>query len=104
MTDEQRKRLTEEVLHECYHETPQVSLRCTKCNMFVDYRDQRTFDNEADMMALFRKIVDSLHFGAFQNFAYKHFNEYPNYTMTEWLFYDPERFCNLVAEWLEEVK
>lgn len=21
-----------------------------------------------------------------------------------WLFYDPERFCNLVAEWLEEKK
>jgi hypothetical protein len=24
--------------------------------------------------------------------------------MIKFLFYDPERFCNLVAEWLKEVK
>jgi hypothetical protein len=78
---------------------------CKKCGQcFESHRLNRTFDTDADMMALFRKIVDNLKFGAFQNFAYKHFNEYPNYTLTEWLFYEPERFCNLVAEWLEVKK
>ena len=104
LNDERRKVLTK-YLGLCWHEGRMpinCGYRCVKCG--DTYVANRTFRTDADMMALFRKIVDSLNFGAFQNFAYKHFNEYPNYTMTEWLFYDPERFCNLVAEWLEEVK
>ena len=104
LNDERRKALIE-YLGECWHEGRMpinCGYRCVKCG--DTYVANRTFDNDADMMALFRKIVDNLKFGAFQNFAYKHFNEYPNYTMTEWLFYEPERFCWLVSEWLEETQ
>ncbi len=108
MTDDQRKALTE-YLGECWHEylrPPSLNFySCFKCGEIrTNYSSNRIFNTDADMMALFRKIVDNLKFGAFQNFAYKHFNEYPNYTLTEWLFYEPERFCNLVAEWLEVKK
>jgi hypothetical protein len=105
ITNEIKKLLTEEVLGECWlwDEDLDDEGMCKKCGQcFESHRLNRTFDTDADMMALFRKIVDNLKFGAFQNFAYKHFNVYPNYTLTEWLFYEPERFCNLVAEWLEE--
>ena len=110
MTDEQRKALTL-YLGLCWHDLFQVHpseyglVTCVKCgeNMPLPNNNDRTFDNDADMMALFRKMVDYLNFGAFQNFAYKYFNEYPNYTFTEWLFYDPSRFCCLVAQWIMEV-
>ena len=100
LNDERRKVLTK-YLGLCWHEGRMpinCGYRCVKCG--DTYVANRTFDNDADMMALFRKMVDNLTFGAFQNFAYKHFNVYPNYA----LFYKPERFCNLVAEWLEVKK
>ena len=100
LTDERRKVLTK-YLGLCWHEGRMpinCGYRCVKCG--DTYVANLTFDNDADMMALFRKMVDNLTFGAFQNFAYKHFNVYPNYA----LFYKPERFCNLVAEWLEVKK
>lgn len=87
MTDEQKKALT------LYLGEPWALLY-----------NMRSFDTDADMMALFRKLVNSLNFGAFQNFAYKRFDDPRNYTLTEWLFYDPERFCCLVAEWIESNK
>lgn len=117
MTDEQRKRLTL-YLGECWHEIIEVIIhddedgdytedRCKNCDRRFggDYLiRRRTFTTDADMMALFRKLVNSLNFGAFQNFAYKRFDDPRNYTLTEWLFYDPERFCCLVAEWIESNK
>lgn len=112
MTDEQRKALTL-YLGLYWHENASNIYHPWKCSCGEEARDSvylenhiedcnRTFTTDPDMMTLFRKMVDSLKFGAFQNFAYKHFNEYPNYTLTEWLFYDSERFCCLVAEWLKE--
>lgn len=76
LNDEIRKVLTK-YLGLCWHEGRMpinCGYRCVKCG--DTYVANRTFDTDADMMALFRKIVDSLNFGAFQNFAYKHFNEY----------------------------
>ena len=103
MTDEQRKALKE------YLGEPYATSEYTVANNgdLVSVRTvigEHSFTTDADMMALFRKMVDYLNFGAFQNFAYKYFNEYPNYTFTEWLFYDPSRFCRLVAQWLKEKK
>ena len=91
LNDERKKVLTK-YLGLCWHEGRMpinCGYRCVKCG--DTYVVNRTFDNDADMMALFRKMVDNLTFGAFQNFAYKHFNVYPNYA----LFYKPERFFRL---------
>ena len=112
MTDEQRKALTE-YLGECWHETfgelqkDTMFFTCQKCGKEFHFADteigiQRTFDTDADMMALFRKMVDE---EELDNFLFwcsvTHFN-FP--TKIEKLFYKPERFCNLVAEWLEVKK
>jgi hypothetical protein len=117
ITDKQRKLLTEEMLGECWHEGIVIdekhtnifycSCKAVKTFLGNDLRKHckelnRSFDTDADMMALFRKLVNSLNFGAFQNFAYKRFDDPHNFTLTEWLFYDPERFCCLVAEWWKE--
>jgi len=99
MTDEQRKILTEEVFGEVF----MPGLVGKSYSHDGETRSNCTF-TDADMMALFRKLVDSLNFGAFQNFAYKRFDDPKNYTLTEWLFYDQSRFCSLVAQWLEARK
>jgi hypothetical protein len=85
MTDEQRKALT------LYLGEPWT----------LSY-NMRSFTTDADMMALFRKMVDNKEYDKFR-FTTKErltfalpvgvFDE-------QWLFYDPERFCYLVAEWL----
>ena len=103
MTDVQRKALKE------YLGEPYATSEYTVANNgdLVSVRTvigEHSFTTDADMMALFRKLVNSLNFGAFQNFAYKRFDDPKNYTLIEWLFYNPERFCCLVAQWLEERK
>ena len=102
LTDERRKRLTE-YLGLCWHEGRMpinCGYRCVKCG--DTYVVNRTFDNDADTMSLFRKMVDN---EKLDNFLFwcsvTHFNFPPK---IEKLFYKPERFCNLVAKWLEVKK
>ena len=113
MTDEHKKLLTEEVLGECWHErrTEDVGKKpwdlshCVKCGELVKLQsfDRRTFDNAADMMALFRKLVDNDEFRKFRYDTWlKGETVNAQNPITEWLFYNPERFCCLVAQWLEE--
>ena len=104
LTDKIRKALTI-YLGECWlwDEDLDDEGMCKKCGQcFESHRLNRTFDTDADMMALFRKIVDE---EELDNFLFwcsvTHFNFPPK---IEKLFYKPERFCNLVAEWLEVKK
>jgi len=104
LTYEQRKRLTE-YLGECwlfYTNLDDEGL-CKECGKSAEaHQFNRTFDNDTDMMALYRKMVDE---EELDNFLFwcsvTHFN-FP--TKIEKLFYKPARFCNLVAEWLEVKK
>ena len=96
MTDAQRKRLTK-YLGEVF----MPGLVGKPYSHDGETRSNRTFDTDADMMALFRKMVDKKEYDRFR-FTTKErltfalpvgvFDE-------QWLFYDPERFCCLVAEW-----
>lgn len=104
MTDEQRKRLTAEVLGEPLY-----------VGMLGAPYAHRTFTTDADMMALFRKMVDKgewfMHGNKYDDsfcvysyviYGLQHADDPSEYTA--WLFYEPERFCCLVAEWLEVKK
>ena len=102
ITDAIKKLLTVEVLGECYHEGRMpinCGYRCIKCG--DTYVVNRSFKTDADMMALFRKIKDNKKFSAFWNFAV---SKERDAVELDWLFYDAERFCCLVAEWLEVAK
>jgi hypothetical protein len=101
LTDERRRALTG-YLGECHHEGRMpinCGYRCVKCG--DTYVVNRTFDNDDDMMALFRKIKDSKKFSSFWHFAV---SKERDAVELDWLFYNAERFCNLVAEWLEVKK
>ena len=101
LNDERRKVLTK-YLGLCWHEGRMpinCGYRCVKCG--DTYVVNRTFRTDADMMALFRKIKDSKKFSSFWYFAV---DKDRDAVELDWLFYDPERFCNLVAEWLEVKK
>ena len=107
MNDERRKVLTK-YLGLCWHEG-RMPINCGyRCVMCGDtYVANRTFDTDADMMALFRKLTDKDVFNSFYSWVmWKHtYWSIKNYEeMIKFLFYDPERFCNLVAEWLEGKK
>ena len=107
LTDERRKVLSE-YLGLCWHEGRMPIYRghsCVKCG--DTYVANRTFDNDADMMDLFRKLTDKDVFNSFYSWVmWKHtYWSIKNYEeMIKFLFYEPERFCNLVAEWLEVKK
>ena len=100
LTDERRKALMK------YLGEPYTTSEYTVANSgdLVSVRtviQNRTFDTDDDMMALFRKIKDSKKFSSFWHFAV---DKDRDAVELDWLFYDPERFCNLVAEWLEVKK
>ena len=100
LTDEQRKALKE------YLGEPYATSEYTVANNgdLVSVRTvigEHSFTTDADMMALFRKMVDNRKFGAFWQFAVDK-KRYAG--AIDWLFYDPERFCYLVAQWLEVKK
>ena len=106
MTDEQKKLLTEEVLGECYHEGRMpinCGYRCIKCG--DTYVVNRTFDNDADMMALYRAIYQKGKWKEFLNYISQTTHYIPH---AVWLFCldneDYEDHCCLVAEWLEVKK
>ena len=60
-------------------------------------RPPSTFITDADMLALFRKLVGYRTWDKFSQFAFAK-APYSGHDYIEWLFYDPERFCKLVAE------
>jgi hypothetical protein len=103
MTNEQRKALTE------YLGEPEATSEYTVANSgdLVSVRtviQNRTFTTDADMMALFRKMVDKEDWYNFSDWArYGHttFSQEDFDELSTWLFYEPERFCCLVAEWLK---
>jgi hypothetical protein len=94
MTDEQRKALT------LYLGEPWT----------LSY-NMRSFTTDADMMALFRKTVDNGKWFSCENsfwdyafFVWRADRDNDQRDYSAWLFYDPARFCCLVAQWLEERK
>jgi hypothetical protein len=106
LNDERRKVLTK-YLGLCWHEGRMpinCGYRCVKCG--DTYVANRTFDNDADMMALYRKMVDVKKYDEFRFLTKERLTfALPFGTFSEtWLLYYPERFCNLVAEWLEVKK
>jgi hypothetical protein len=63
------------------------------------------------MMALFRKTVDNGKWFSCENsfwdyafFVWRADRDNDQRDYSAWLFYDPERFCCMVAQWLEEKK
>lgn len=108
LTDERCRALTG-YLCECHHEGRMpinCGYRCVKCG--DTYVANRTFDNDADMMALFRRLVITGNWHSYSNknsFWKYSYDTWEKTTKEQdyatWLFYDSERFCNLVAEWLE---
>ena len=121
MTEEQREVLTL-YLGECLHENASNTYHPWKCSCGEEARDSvylenhieesnRTFDTDADMMALFRKTVDNGKWFSCENsfwdyafFVWRADRDNDQRDYSAWLFYDPARFCCLVAQWLEERK
>jgi hypothetical protein len=61
----------------------------------------RTFDTDADMMALFRRIYYNAHWDRFVWWL----KDNPNYdTAIPEVFLETEKFCFLVSEWLRKEK
>ena len=116
MTDEQRKALTE-YLGECWHtydvSCPEDSDPCLICGSRKENRD---FDNDADMMALYRAIYEKGKWSKFIIYAEKTYCfqlqldslRHNLHNFTAWLFCldgkDYESRCCLVAQWLEVKK
>jgi hypothetical protein len=122
LTDEQKKALTEMMglyWHEwerIYYAKDDYDTICLSCNRaLVDYKSHqnRTFTTDADMMDLFRWLVDKGEWKDFTAFAYEQWIESLKFPDTEekegfaiyvtWLFYKPDRFCWLVNKAREGV-
>jgi len=115
MTEDDKKNLTK-WMGKCWHE----EIEACKCScgrnfgdsLLLDYHIEdlnRTYDSDADMLALFRKLVEKVLWGKFWELADKAWNkddttyietyeQYDEQAIIRWLFLDPERFCSLVAE------
>lgn len=108
MTPERQKLLTE-MIGECWHlqDENQGAFTCKKCKKSIDPALwwNRTFTTDKDMMDVFRKLVDSEKWINFYDFALWRHTSYSvedGDLFSEWLFYNPERFCCLVAMALKE--
>ena len=95
ITDEYQK-----VLAEMIDEDSQLE-PCKRCKPTHYELKQRTFTTDADMMKVFRWLVDN---GKWEKFLMWATNKYwaedndNGFTFLPWLFYDSERFCFLAAE------
>lgn len=103
MTDAQRKRLTK-YLGEVF----MPGLVGKPYSHDGETRSNRTFTTDADMMALFRKMVDNGKWFSCENsfwdyafFVWRADRDNDQRDYSAWFFYDPERFCCMVAQWLE---
>ena len=131
MTEEYQKILTE-MIGECWHDDLKLNSdsriererKCPKCNKYLIYAfmDNRTFTTPDDMMKVFRWLVDN---GKWEGFVISLSKRVPLALpcinckrrkidcitldgflcphFTAWLFYNPERFCCLVAQAKKEV-
>ena len=109
MTDERRKKLTEKLLGECWHEwvAKGVYTECSKCGEInLTETENRTFTTDADMMAVFRAIRDKGIWNQFEPYCWKKSELKGLEGLDEfmpWLFLDnPERACCLAVMFLEE--
>ena len=114
MTDERRKKLTEKLLGECWHEWGLIgsgNYKCKYCG-YISFRDffpsQRSFPTDTDMLAVFRKIRDVGKWSEFYRFTGKHWLKDDDAWEREeplevWLLMGSyERACCLAADFLEE--
>lgn len=111
MTEDDKKKLTK-WMGKCWHE----EIEACKCScgrnfgdsLLLDYHIEdlnRTYDSDADMLALFRKLVEKCEWEKFYQWAMPKYAEIEKiYTgvmqqrFVAWLLHDPERSCSLVAE------
>jgi len=110
LDDDRRKLITEKLLLECWHVPEDIrtmaGFKCKECGDILNTIINRTYDNDTDMMVVFRKLVDTGKYDIFK-FTIKTKLTFvlPIGTFKEeWLFYEPERFCWLVSEWMKEVE
>ena len=109
ITDKQRKMLTE-FIGECWHDIKRSAVGispftvevCSKCkevisNSETTYKENRTFTNDSDMMEVRKMLRDEGLWHGFYNFVIR----YTPFIMV-YLYKNPERFCWLVAKFLEE--
>jgi len=106
LDDDRRKLITEKLLGECWEEMSDGVVQINKFGMPYTSIPNRTFTTDTDMMVVFRKLVDTGKYDIFK-FTIKTKLTFvlPIGTFKEeWLFYEPERFCWLVSEWMKEVE
>ena len=97
MTEDDKKKLTKWMGKRWHEEIEACKCSCGRNfgdSLLLDYHIEdlnRTYDSDADMLELFRKLVEKVLWGKFWELAEEQ-------AIIRWLFLDPERFCNLVAE------
>jgi hypothetical protein len=111
MTDADRKRLTEKLLDECWHDptwTDHRGVICSKCD--IGTPNSRAFTTPADALDVMNRLVEM---GKWDEFCYycarrhvskKDIIDWPE--VVAWLF-SPDasgiyRICTLAGEWLKE--
>lgn len=118
LTDNQRNGLTE-FLGECWHNIKRSAVGispftvevCSKCkevlsNSVMIYKENRTFTTDSDMMEVRKMLRDEGLWYGFYDFVirYTPFSEKDGVDIMVYLDKNPERFCWLVAKFLEERK
>ena len=119
MTDEIRKRLTEKVLGECWHERSSVLGKCIHCGRVcnrVTSMDHRSFTTDKDAGDLVRALAKKGEFKDFLHHAWLNGDEFDEGTtmydgssntrfydsaFIAMLITDPARTCDLIGEWME---
>ena len=110
MTDDQKRKLTEEVLGECWWMPLGSGEIVTVNGVYVRPRNNRTFTAAQDMMDLKEKLARGTIQMDWIAFIYYAMNEFTNDGgitygvvpgLIDWLI-NPTRFCQLVADWWEE--
>jgi len=116
-----KKFLTEKILRECWHGVDELGdiyccKKCGKARLSISLgegrsTDNRTFDNQNDMMELYRYIYEDGKWTEFTDSVFKYYKDDPTAEIFDaWLFClvneDYESRCKMVAEFygLEEEK
>ena len=117
LTDDQCKELTE-FIGDCWHDIKRSAVGispftvevCSKCkevisNSETTYKENRTFTNDYDMMAVRKALRDKGLWHDFYHSTMKNQGKFyvdDGYLYMDYLDENPERFCWLVAKFLEE--